>query len=438
MDAADGLDGVSAELAARLAAVPLTERAAILRRHAADHPGGRVVLPGVQLNGADLDRDAGGVVVLRLAALRRASLRGGKLAGVVFERADLADSDFAGADLRDADFAGADLSNALLEDADLSDGLFRFAVLQTAILDNAKLPRADLWGVRAAGAVFAGADLRDAIFEEADLAGADLSGADLRGAVLRKAVLRGANLTGANLEGAILAGTDLSGAVLSHARLQAVSLVGCPLTHAHLADAWLERTRLGLDQVGDKVGEEAAGNYELARRAYLALEKNFETLGDPDAASWAYCKKRRMEKRDCRARAWREWTAGRRGSAAKWAVRYANLKFVELLCDYGEGIPRAISSVFTLFLAFVILYGLTGSVNRVYPATDGGEATRSVTRNPLDLATFSLLTMSQLDTAQAGLEPSDPRVYLLRGIQVLMTIFLTGLVGFVVGNRIRK
>jgi hypothetical protein len=60
------------------------------------------------------------------------------------------------------------------------------------------------------------------------------------------------------------------------------------------------------------------------------------------------------------------------------------------------------------------------------------------TRHPLDLATFSLLTMAQLDTGQAGLEPGNQFVYLLSGVEALLTIFLTGLVGFVVGNRIRR
>jgi hypothetical protein len=215
-----------------------------------------------------------------------------------------------------------------------------------------------------------------------------------------------------------------------------VSLTGCRLAGVHLADAWLERTRLNLDQLGETVGEEAAGEYELARRAYLALEKNFETLGDPDAASWAYRRKRRMEKCDCRARARREWAAGRRRKGLTWAGRYANLQLVEWLCDYGEGIPRVLSSIFVLFLVFVVLYGVTGSVQRVAPG-DGG-ATKAVTRHPLDLAMFSLLTMAQLDTGQAGLEPANEYVYLLSGIEALCTIFLTGLVGFVVGNRIRR
>jgi uncharacterized protein YjbI with pentapeptide repeats len=358
------------------------------------------------LDGADLS--AGSGIDLRKADLRGASLRGCDLTGANLEEADLTGADLAGARLPAANLGGAKLAGSQFEDADLRGAKLRFAAGGRAVFDGAALTGADLWGAKFAAAAFSRADLTAATLSEGVFADAELDGADLRGATLF--------------------GADLSGAVLREARLDGVSLQGCKLHGAFFADCWLDRSRLAAEQVGEVIGEEAAGRFADARRGYLALERNFETLGDPDAASWAYRRKRRMEKWSYRHLAAAEWSAGRRVAAIRAGVRFANLQFVEWLCDYGEGIPRTLASIGVLFLFFVAFYGVTGTVLR----------DKQVTRSPLDLATFSLLTMAQLDTGQAGLEPANKFAYLLSGVEALMTIFLTGLVGFVVGNRIRR
>ncbi len=378
------------------------------------------------LDGADLSAGTG--IDLRKADLRGASLRGCDLSGADLEEADLTGADLAGARLPGANLSGATLAGAQFEDADLCGAKLRHAAGGRAVFDGAALRGADLWGAKFATAALGRADLTGATLEEGDFTDAELDGAVLVRAVLRRANFARADLTGADLRETALLGADLSGAVLKDARLDGVPLQGCKLAGAFFADCWLDRSRLTTDQLGGVVGEERAGRFADARRAYLALERNFETLGDPDAASWAYRRKRRMEKWAYWQTARDDWRAGRRLAAGRQVARFGNLLFVELLCDYGEGIPRALASIGVLFLVFAVLYGVTGSVLR----------DKEVTRRPLDLATYSLLTMAQLDTTQSGLEPRAKFVYLLRGVEVLMTIFLTGLVGFVVGNRIRR
>jgi hypothetical protein len=39
---------------------------------------------------------------------------------------------------------------------------------------------------------------------------------------------------------------------------------------------------------GSAIGEELAGQYEEARRGYLALEQHFSELGDSDSVSYSY------------------------------------------------------------------------------------------------------------------------------------------------------
>ena len=235
-----------------------------------------------------------------------------------------------------------------------------------------------------------------ATLEEGDFTDAELDGTNLQRAVLRRGTFIRADLSGADLREAVLLGANLTAAVMREAGLTG-------LAPGVQTGRGVFRRLLAGPQPNDRrpawrTGR-GGGGRPVRRRppGVFVLERNFESLGDPDAASWAYRRKRRMEKWACWVAARDEWRAGRRVSAARQVVRFGNLQFVELLCDYGEGIPRTLASIGVLFLVFVVMYGLTGSVLRKPPGTDG-----VMTRSPLDLATFSLLTMAQLDTGQAG------------------------------------
>jgi hypothetical protein len=64
--------------------------------------------------------------------------------------------------------------------------------------------------------------------------------------------------------------------------------------------------------------------------------------------------------------------------------------------------------------------------------------TRTVTSDVLDLAIFSLLALTTSGSPVVGLLPRDEAVHALTGIEALLGIFLTGLLGFVAGHRIRR
>ena len=385
-----------------------------------------VDLDSINLRGVNLGRTD-----LPAATLRKADLRGAGL-----NRANLTGVDLAGALLEGASLGEADLKGAMLEDADLESANLRFADLRGSILEGANLAHADLWGSNLEGVALTHANLDSASLNEANLEQADLVGACLKNATIEKANLRRAKLVGANLSGALMRGANLREAVLAEARLEEVNLLSCDLTHVYLADAWLERTRCSKEQFGSAIGEEVTGDFEGAEKGYLALERNFEGLGDSVAASWAYRKRRRMGKLSAYAKALefnkhRDWSNTLRSYA-----RYATEQFVEWLCDYGESVPRVMASMMAVYVSFILLYKLTNSVVRVYQTSDG--LIRTPTGNLTDLAIFSLLAMTTSGSPTVGLQPSSEFVHLLTGVEALLGIALTGLLGFVAGNRIRR
>jgi uncharacterized protein YjbI with pentapeptide repeats len=340
----------------------------------------------------------------------------------------------------DAGRKGVDLWAANLQGADL-----RGAKLQGACLEVANLKEAFLWEANLQEADLAGVNLQAASLRETNLKGAVLGWATLREGRRQPANLQKANLAGANLQEADLGGANLQGANLRYARLEGVDLTRCAtLAHIHVNGVYWERTRLRWEQLGDRqeqleemIGEEVvarevwsqarpweavqkkrkktaawrAEEYAAAKYGYLGLKQNFEELGDYDAASRAYRKEREME----RAEAWwrRQWL--------KWVSDTAQW----LLTDYGESVWRVLGAIMLIFAGFGVGFALTGSVVR-----DDGQAPTL-----WDYGLFSLLGMTTQDAAH--LRPADPLVEAFQGLEALLAIALTGLLGFVLGNRIR-
>ena len=372
---------------------------------------------------------------LRHADLRGASLRHADLHSAVLEEADLTTADLAGANLQGADLSGATLQRALFEDADLRKAVLRFAQCQGSVWEDAKLQGADFWGANLEGADLSGADLQGATLEEGNFRGADLTGADLRGAVLRRADFTGAKLHGADLRGAALGGSNFENASLRHAQVQELDLTACALAHVHTSNTRFDRTHLDREQIGS-IGEELAGEFGLARKGYLALERNFDELGDHDGARWAYLRRRRMEKRQASHDARAAWNEGQWARATHFSLKYAGDQIVEWVCDYGESVLRVLGTLLVVYLFFIPVYGLTGSVSRIVKTPDGQLVVP--THDFLDMALFSLTAMTSAGNPPEYLRHQHELAYLLSGAQMLLSLFLTGLMGFVAGNRIRR
>jgi uncharacterized protein YjbI with pentapeptide repeats len=400
-----------------------------------DYDGRRIRLTGANLRGASLRKANLGGLDLAKASLHGASLGNAYLVGAKLDGADLSDADLAGANLEAASLGDANLDGAMLEETVLRKAVLRYTELGSAALEDADLREADLWGACLEDAVLTNADLRGARLVEARCAGADLKGARLGDAILRQADFQAARLEGADLRGAIVAGANFHDAILKDARLEDVDLSRCVLLHVHLNGARLQGARFERAQLGSAIGEELAGKYEEARRAYLVLERAFTDLGDPDAASWAYRRRRRMQKLENlrQARTARDQKRPREAAAA--FARYAGDQLVEWVCDYGESIPRVLASLGVLYLVFTFIYAVTDSVVSETEGPNG--PIRKATHDPIDLAIFSLLAMT---TGSIGVHllPGHNLALMLVGGHVFLGIALIGLLGFVLGNRIRR
>ena len=88
-----------------------------------------------------------------------------------------------------------------------------------------------------------------------------------------------------------------------------------------------------------------------------------------------------------------------------------------------------------VYVAFTLIYALAGSVVREVEVPEG--AVRVSARNPAEVAAFSLLVMTS-GSPEGGLAPRGDLTLLLMGVQTFLGIALTGLLGFVLGNRIRR
>lgn len=366
------------------------------------------------------------------ADLTDATCPGIDLTGARLESAQLTRTDLAGATLRRVNAGEASFCEALLEDAVMTGALLRFADLSNAILDGADLSDADLWGAKLRSAAADRALFRNARLDESTLAGADLAGADFSSATLRRADLSHARLQNANLREAVLDGTNLSGANLSGASLPNLSLSSCNLENVRFAGAWLDRTRMRAHQLKGGVGEERSGDLQAALDSYVVLERNFESLGSSDDASWAYLRRRRVGRKLHAQQAAACWKQRQHRGALLQTVYWLGDVMAEWLCDYGESLFRVARAFVAILVAFAVLYWLTGSLR------PREELAVLHPFRPMNYLIFSLDSMTTVGTSEVALRPRGELGILLSSLQTVIGTVLLGLFGFVLGARIRK
>ena len=336
---------------------------------------------------------------------------------------------------------GANLQEARINGANLRDANRQEAGLWEVEIGDADLRGADLQGADLKFANLQGAILWNTNLQNADLGYTTLKEASLRRANLRKAVLWSADLGGADLRDTILGDADLR-----HARLQGVDLSISVITGIYVSDAWLDKTKLRWEQLGGAIGEELVARqrgssvenrvrpYGEAKLGYMVLKQNFESFGDYNAASEAYRKERRMEKWETFLQARIAFRERRFRDVGERCRKVFFDELEELTCDYGESVKRVLTSLLVVYVLFTLIYGLTWSVMRVSDTPTA--LIKEPTRNLVDLARFSLGAMTTI--GPAGLEPRNGLVELVAGLEALLGIALTGLLGFVLGNRVRR
>jgi len=311
-----------------------------------------------------------------------------------------------------ANLQGADLQEANLVGAKLEGVDLKGANLREANLANADLQWANLELANAQGAWLRGANLQGAVLWDAVLQGAQVGFADLRKAVLWRTNFQGAEMWDANLQGAYLQEADLGGAKLKDADFQGAEMVyshlekvdffeARSLAAAYFYNAYLDDTRMRSEQLGGLIGEEHERRYDEAKEAYLALKNNFAEIGRYGDAAWAYRKERQMEKLVALEEAKEAWQKRDWNRAVPRYAKVAGDQLVEWVCDYGEGIWRVAGSLIAMWVAFALIYGLIAGVWGPWQDT-GSREIRYITRNPIDLLSFSLGAMTTIEPS--GLE----------------------------------
>jgi uncharacterized protein YjbI with pentapeptide repeats len=402
---------------------------------------------------------------LRPVDLKEANLRGAHLEGANLHKAHLG-----GVNLSEAHLEGASLSIARLEEANLRRAHLERASLSLTHLDGADLERAYLEGADLTGARLEGASLWMASME-----GADLRWARLEGANLRRARLEGANLVFAHLEGADLSGAHLEGAYLRAAHLEGADLRAAYLDDANLREAHLRgvalspveslrgvrlyqtyfwgvlslryKQFLGDGRAGEStIWEETEGRFSQAKDVFKTLKGYFEDAGDYEGANWAYVREQVTEKlmRVPHPLRWLypHWRW-------KWndefcdpgLLEWLRLEFSEKIANYGTSLLRPIVCLLVVILVFTVIYLALGLVTNVsgcgYPKRifEPPPGTCHPTHNFANNLLFSLAALTTADIAY--LQPFRWWVGYLSTVETLVGIALTGLFGFVLGNKLR-
>jgi uncharacterized protein YjbI with pentapeptide repeats len=421
-----------------------------------EHPDHRLILP----DRGDFYADLQGINLNRETLEKRGEQSGNEKPiwwdashqGANLQYANLQGADLEYANLQGAFLIGANLQDAILRLANLEDVEFFRANLQGVDFTEGKLQGAHLWHANLQDAVLTDANLQDASLTNSDLEGADLEYANLQGAHLWHANLQGAFLTGANLQradlmeanlqGAYLMDANLQGARLTEAELQGVDLFKVDnLTNVYISDAWLDKTRLRREQLGEAIGEEIDEDFSAAKRGYLALKQNYDDLGDYDASSWAYRKERRMEKLEARQKGREALNMHNWNEAFARYFKFFSDWLVEWLCDYGESVWRVIGwMAVLLFVGGPLLFSAMGGFVWSYDLYNGYFALPSPwLRFWYNYRLHLIYTLDALTTASfSGLQPSNDAVKIASGLFAIAGIVLAGLLGFVAGNRIRR
>lgn len=337
------------------------------------------------------------------------------------------------------DLSGVDLSNIDLSGMDLRGINFSKATLDRANLSNAFLERinfqeASCWRTNMSGSSLWSADFR----------GAELDRCDLRGAYLQRAKLQEASLDKALLEGA-----DIHRAYFSETLLDRKSLGENGILHENGEHFRAYVFQMELFQQGfrgnprsDKhLSKRIYARFSGGEGIYRKLKNNFEQLGFYGDASWAYKRERRMRKCATRRQAGSAWKKREYKNFLSFSSLWLSDWFVELLCDYGESVSRVI--LWLLLILFVLgplLVYFSGGL--IWDGSNQEFYANLPNRGLQNLYGYFQGVLYMLDVLTTAdyseLAPRNDLVRFVSGLMAMLGIALIGLLGFVVGNRIRN
>ncbi len=298
----------------------------------------------------------------------------------------------------------------------------------TKVRQKRKLKRQPVWQMENGGINLDGVNLSWAVLTRADLSDSSLRNADLRGAKLEHVDFIDADLSNAFLWDASLDSAVLDGAKLHGANIFGARFVDSTISKENIGESIIQESRKYSLPNGMTMSPER-NRFWQASKIYRHLKATFDGNGLYDNASWAYRRARKIEKHLAIYNTAEAWKTRQWGKVAKNFRKVISDSFVELLSDYGESPRHVLFSIIFLWIGFAVIYGLLSGV------IDSSIAV--VTYNPIDLLAFSLGTMTTVEAV--GLSANN--IWVMRFLMPLETLFgiaLTGLFGYVLGNRINR
>jgi len=300
---------------------------------------------------------------------------------------------------------------------------------------------------------------RGCTFEDVKFSGATLFRTDFRDCKFKWCDFRYIRCSQSTFQDSHFYGCDFYRANFEdYSLFEGTKMVGVSLFMANLQGAGLRRDNLGdkLLQEDKKLFEEfhhhflnvseksiidyLAKRHDEAMKIYRNLTGLWTSQGFFQDASWAYVKSKRNEKLTYSPRfSSRVYkTISGETSASKKilssflvALRYFP-KFVlywiiDLICGFGESLGRLIASILVLLLGSAFVYWSLGSLKSL----DG-----TVYIGFLDYLIFSIGNLTATDFGR--FIASSKLTEVLIAIQALLGISMVGLLGFILGNKIRN
>jgi len=324
-------------------------------------------------------------------------------------------------DVRDADLTDADLSGMRFERfifgshgpaGDPEPAVLRRTRFRGCTFVDCKLAHVHCIRTDFRLARLEDCDLRYASFARATLANAKLAGCDFYRATFEEAVV----FEDAVLERTSLSKASLGGVVdLERGTFERGTPPALVQEDPDRYAEFLQRTLS--DRPGD-VREAIAGRLTEAALTYRTLSGLWTAQGCLPDAAWAYVRAKRLE----------------RASASPWhrgtpthGLRWLRLTAADLLCSFGESLGRVVVWIGALALLPGVGYWTAGGVEDTSGGANAG------------LPDSLLFSASRLTASTPErLSPATALVDWIGAAQTLFGIALIGLLGFVLGNRLRS
>jgi uncharacterized protein YjbI with pentapeptide repeats len=396
---------------------------------------------GVQAGYSDFSRtrSVGNPVIFEDADLLETNFEGAELGTVNFRNADIRQSDLSHARLQGSDFSGgslrrSNLSNAHLQETDLIDcelirTNFTGAWLNDADMSGSNLHEANLRDTNPNNVSFTDTEMIRTDCRAANMLRCDFSRADLREAIIRRANLTEAIFRDANLWEADLSSAAMERAVFTRANLFFTNLANAHIHGAVFSEAQInEWTRFEGHYEQDIDVPDALGSQEHAESinrtkqewSYQRIENLYRQNGLPEQARKMY-----HRRKDLRRRAHREESR---------ILRYTYATLAKFTSNYADSPWRVVASALTIIGVSALLYpafglqdGSTGST-LTYATEPLGHWPWMLERS-VYVSTVTFTTLGHGDLQPVGLGQTVMTAESLLG--VLLMAFLV----FVLGRR---